>query len=70
MVNEGGKSGREVVRGNMGSREGVRLVGWDMSGVYSGGHVVGWDVGGGQGGGGGGSRSISWKGGMEVRMMG
>jgi len=32
MVNEGGKSGSEVVRGDMGGREGVRVViGWDMS---------------------------------------
>jgi len=33
MVNEGGKSEGEVVRRDMGSREGVRIVGWDMSGV-------------------------------------
>jgi len=34
MVNEGGKSGSEVVRGDMGGREGVRVViWWDMSSV-------------------------------------
>jgi len=32
MVNEGGKSGSKVMRGDMGGREGGR-------------HVVGWDVG-------------------------
>jgi len=33
MVDEGGKSGGEVMRRDMGSREVVRVVGWDMSGV-------------------------------------
>jgi len=33
MVDEGGKSGGEVVRRDMGGREVVRVVGWDMSGV-------------------------------------
>ena len=31
MVDEGGKSGGEVVRRDVGSREVVRVVGWDMS---------------------------------------
>jgi len=57
MVNEGGKSGSKVVRGDMGGREGGR-------------YVVRWDVGGKKGGGGGRSRSVSWKSGMEVCMMG
>ena len=64
MVDKGGKSGGEVVRRDMGSREVVRVVGWDMSGVYCGGHVVGWDVCGGQGGDRGRSCDISWEGGM------
>jgi len=58
------------VKRDMGSMEVVRVVGWDMSGVYGGGHVVGQDVCGGQGGGGGGSRIISWEGGVEVSRMG
>ena len=34
MVNEGGKSGSEVVRGDMGGREGVRdVIGWDVGSV-------------------------------------
>jgi len=33
MVNEGGKSRGDIVRRDMGSREVVRVVGWDMSGV-------------------------------------
>jgi len=33
MMDEGRKGGGEVVRMNMGSREVVRVVGWDMSGV-------------------------------------
>jgi len=33
MVDEGGKSGGEVVRRGVGNREVVRVVGWDMSGV-------------------------------------
>jgi len=33
VVDEGGKSRGEVVRRDMGSREVVRVVGWDMSGV-------------------------------------
>jgi len=33
VVDEGGKSGGEVVRRDMGSREVVGVVGWDMSGV-------------------------------------
>ena len=33
MVDESGKGGGEVVRRDMGSREVVRVVGWDMSGV-------------------------------------
>jgi len=34
MVNEGGKSGSEVVRGDMSGKEGVRVViGWYMSTV-------------------------------------
>jgi len=33
MVDESGKSGGEVVRRDMGSREVVRVVGWDMSGM-------------------------------------
>ena len=32
-VDEGGKSGSEVVRRDMGSKEVVRVVGWDMNGV-------------------------------------
>ena len=31
MVDDGGKSGGEVVRKDVGSREIVRVVGWDMS---------------------------------------
>ena len=33
MVDEGGKGGGEVVRRDMGSREVVRVIRWDMSGV-------------------------------------
>jgi len=33
MVDEGGKSGGKVVRRDVGSREVVRVVGWDMSGM-------------------------------------
>jgi len=33
MVDEGGKGGGEVVRRDMGGREVMRVVGWDMSGV-------------------------------------
>jgi len=33
VVNEGGKSGSEIVMRDMGSREVVRVVRWDMSGV-------------------------------------
>jgi len=31
MVDKGGKNGGEVVRRDVGSREVVRVVGWDMS---------------------------------------
>jgi len=33
MVDEGGKSGGEVMRRDVGSREVVRVVEWDMSGM-------------------------------------
>ena len=33
MVDESGKSGGEVVRRDVGSREVVKVVGWDMSGM-------------------------------------
>ena len=33
MMDEGGKGGGEVVRRDMGSREVVRVIGWDMSSV-------------------------------------
>jgi len=31
MVDKGGKGGGEVMRGDVGCREVVRVVGWDMS---------------------------------------
>ena len=33
MVDKGGKGGGEVVRGDMGYREVVRVVGWDRSSI-------------------------------------
>ena len=56
MVDEGGKSGGEVVRRDVGSGEVVRVVGWDMSG--------------GEGGDGSESRSVSQEGIVEVSRMG
>jgi len=69
MVDKGGKGGGEVVRRDVGCMEVVRVVGWDMSSMYSGGHVVG-NMSGMEGSGGGGSRSVPWEGGGEVSGMG
>jgi len=49
----GGEGGRDIVR-------------WDVGGGEGGRDVIRLDVGGREGGGGGRSRSVPWKGGMEV----
>ena len=50
MVDKGGKGGVKVMRGDVGYREVVRVVRWDMSSVYGGGYIVG-NLSGGEGGG-------------------